>query len=183
MDMLEGVGRRLNAPSGFLVDIGSHSLNGRERNVLFRNDGEGRFREVGWVNAADRIEDGRGAAVLDSDGDGRLDIALRNFYAPGGLLRNRRGDGHWIGFALEGTRSNRDAVGAKIRLRTGDRWQTRVVNAGSGYVSSSSKRQHFGLGTAEQIDEVRIEWPSGQRTRLERLDADRAYQITESTRS
>ena len=82
-------------------------------------------------------------------------------------------------FDLVGTKSNRDAVGARLRLRTGEHWQTRVVNAGSGYVSSSSKRQHFGLGDAVHIDELEIQWPSGERTLLRDLEGDRAYQIIE----
>ncbi len=90
--MMEGVGRRLNTRSGFLLNVGSHSLNGREHNVLFRNNGDQTFSEVGWVNGADRAEDGRGLAVLDSDRDGRLDIVLRNFHQPAGMLRND-GDG------------------------------------------------------------------------------------------
>ncbi len=177
--MMEGVGRRLNTSSGFLIDIGSHSLNGRERNVLFHNDGNETFSEVGWVNAADRIEDGRGLAVLDSDHDGRLDIVLRNFHQSAGLLQNMRGSGHWISFELEGTRSNRDAVGARVRVRTGANWQTRVVTAGSGYLSGSSLRQHFGLGNATHVDEVVIDWPSGERTELGDLDIDRLHRVTE----
>jgi hypothetical protein len=176
---MEGVGRRLNTNRGFLLDIGNHSLNGREHNVLFRNNGEGAFNEVGWVNGADRVEDGRGMAVLDSDLDGRLDIVLRNFHQAAGLLQNRRGSGHWVGFELEGTRSNRDAVGARIRVRSGDRWQTRVVTAGSGYLSGSSLRQHFGLGNATHIDEVVIDWPSGERSELRDLEVDRMHRVSE----
>ncbi len=88
---MEGVGRRLNTSDGFLLTVGSHSLNGREHNVLFRNNGDETFSEVGWVNGADLVEDGRGLAVLDSDHDGRLDIVLRNFHQAAGLLQNRRG--------------------------------------------------------------------------------------------
>jgi hypothetical protein len=177
--MMEGVGRRLNTSRGFLLNVGNHSLNGREHNVLFRNNGDGAFSEVGWVNGADRIEDGRGMAVLDSDSDGRLDIVLRNFRQAAGLLQNRRGSGHWIGFELEGTRSNRDAVGARIRLRSGDRWQTRVVTVGSGYLSGSSLRQHFGLGNATRVDEVVIDWPSGERSELRNLEVDRLHRVSE----
>ncbi len=176
---MEGVGRRLGSSDGFLLNIGSHSLNGREHNVLFRNNGDETFSEVGWVNGADRVEDGRGLAVLDTDRDGRLDIVLRNFHQPAGLLRNRNGSGHWVSFELEGTRSNRDAVGAKVRLRTGDRWQTRVVTAGSGYLSGSSLRQHFGIGDATRVDEVMIDWPSGERTVLRDLPGDRLHSVTE----
>ena len=176
---MEGVGRRLNTNKGFLLNVGSHSLNGREYNVLFRNNGDGAFSEVGWVNGAGRVEDGRGMAVLDSDRDGRLDIVLRNFHQAAGLLQNRRGSGHWVGFELEGTRSNRDAVGARIRIRSGDRWQTRVVTAGSGYLSGSSLRQHFGLGNATRVDEVTIDWPSGERSEMRDLEVDRLHRVTE----
>jgi hypothetical protein len=177
--MMEGVGRRLNTNKGFLLNVGSHSLNGREYNVLFWNNGDGAFSEVGWVNGAGRVEDGRGMAVLDSDRDGRLDIVLRNFYQAAGLLQNRRGSGHWVSFELEGTRSNRDAVGARIRIRSGDRWQTRVVTAGSGYLSGSSLRQHFGLGKATRVDEVSIDWPSGEHSELRDLEVDRLHRVTE----
>jgi len=177
--MLEGVGRRLEGGDGFLLDVGEHSLNGRERNCLFRNNGDGTFLEVGFVNGADRIEDGRGLAVFDHDGDGRLDLVIRNYAQPAVLLHNRGEAGHWIGFELVGERSNRDAVGARLRLRAGERWQTRVVAAGSGYLSSSSRRQHFGLGGATRVDEVQIVWPAGTRQILRDLPADRRYRIFE----
>jgi hypothetical protein len=180
--MLEGVGRRLEGGDGFLLDIGDHSLNGRERNCLFRNEGDGTFTEVGFANGADRIEDGRGLAVFDHDRDGRLDLVLRNYAQPGVLLHNRGEAGRWIAFELRGQRSNRDAVGARLRLRVGDRWQTRVVATGTGYLSSSSRRQHFGLGDAERVDEVRIEWPAGTRQIVRDLDADREYRIVEPPR-
>jgi enediyne biosynthesis protein E4 len=179
MEMMEGVGRRLGKRGGALLNIGNGSLNGRENNVLFRNDGDGHFSEVAYINGVDRIEDGRGMAVFDYDEDGRLDLALRNFHMPATVLRNSGTTAHWVRFDLSGTTSNRDAVGARIRLRVGDQWQTRVVSAGSGYVSSSSKRQHFGLGNATRIDEVEIEWPSGEHTLLRDLAGDRAYEITE----
>jgi hypothetical protein len=177
--MMEGVGRRLSKKGGFLLNIGTHSLNGREHNVLFRSNGDSTFSEVAFTNAADRVEDGRGLAVLDFDNDGHLDLALRNYRGPAGLLRNLGSAGHWIRFELVGTRSNRDAVGARIRLRSGDRWQTRVVSAGSGYLSSSSLRQHFGLAGATRVEEVEIRWPSGERTILRELSADRLYRVTE----
>lgn len=176
---MEGVGRRLETKSGLLANIGSRSLNGREQNVLFRNLGNGKFIDVGWANGADRIEDGRGLAFLDSNADGSLDIALRNYRMPAGLLVNEPGSNHWIGFELHGTESNRDAVGARVRIRNGDREQTRVVSIGGSYLSSNSLRQHFGIGAAERVEEVRIAWPSGKETHLRDLSADRLYRISE----
>ena len=179
MEMMEGVGRRLGKRGGSLLNIGNGSLNGRENNVLFRNNGDGQFTEVAYINGVDRIEDGRGMAIFDYDADGRLDIALRNFHMPATILRNRGEGAHWVRFDLVGTDSNRDAIGAKLRIRTGDHWQTRVVSAGNGYVSATSKRQHFGLGEATTVDEVEILWPAGERSRLVNLAADQAYRVVE----
>lgn len=179
MDMLEGVGRRSGTSK--LLDIGLHSLNGYERNSLFRNDGDGTFTDVAWANAADNVEDGRGIAVLDFDRDGRLDIALRNFRQPAVLMQNQGPARHWIAFDLLGRESNRDSVGVRIRLRIGDAWQTRVVAAGTGYLSGSSLRQHFGLGDAERVDEVRVTWTTGRETTYRDLEADRSYRLVEGS--
>lgn len=179
MDMLEGVGRRLDSSDGKLLDLGVHSLNGRERNVLFRNRGDGHFDAVGWVNGADRLEDGRGLAVFDANEDGHQDLVIRNYAMPAGILVNRGSSGNWLRLDLEGTRSNRDAIGAKVRLRSGDRWQTRVVQAGSGYLSSSSPILHFGLGEQGRADEIRIEWPSGATSQLGPVAANQTLAVQE----
>lgn len=176
--MLEGVGRR-QGKTGLAVQVGVQSLNGRERNLLFRNNGDGTFVDVGWVNAADRIEDGRGLSIADLDRDGRLDLVLRNFLQPAHLLRNEGEERHWIQLKLIGTRSNRDAVGARVRLRAGARWQTSFVNAGSGYLSARSLVQHFGLGTKARADEITIAWPSGEVTHLRNLRSGTRYRIVE----
>jgi hypothetical protein len=178
MDMFDGVGRRRDA-SGLMVDIGQHSLNGYERNLLFRNEGDGTFADVAWVNGADRVEDGRGLAVLDYDRDGRPDLLVRNYRQPAQLLHNQAPMRHWIAFALVGTRSNRDAVGAVVRLRTPAGWQTRVVTAGSAYLSGRSKVLLFGLGDARRADVVQVSWPSGLRTTVGPLAADRRWTLVE----
>ena len=178
MDMFEGVGRR-QAKTGTLTSIGQNSLNGNERKVLFRNNGDGTFTDVAWVNAADRNEDGRGLSIFDYDRDGQLDIVLRNFLQPAQLLHNRGGRSHWLQLKLVGTRSNRDAVGARITLRTVHGWQTRSVSAGSAYLSAQSLVQHFGLGGETRASEVRIVWPSGAETGLHELVADRRYVVVE----
>ena len=177
--MFDGVGRRQEQATGSFLDIGQHSLNGRERNCLFRNNGDGTFTDVGWVDDADRVEDARGLAVVDYDRDGQLDLVLRNYRQPAVVLRNRGGAAHWIDLRLVGTRSNRDAVGAKVRVRTGERWQLREVHAGSAYLSSQSLIQHVGLGAATRADEVVVEWPSGVRSSLRSVPADRRYTVVE----
>jgi hypothetical protein len=179
MDMFDGVGRRQDQVSGQFLDIGQHSLNGRERNCLFRNNQDGTFIDVGWVNDADRIEDGRGLSVLDLDRDGRLDLVLRNYRQPAQVLRNLGNGNHWLALELAGVRSNRDAVGARVRVRTGTRWQTREIVAGSGFLSGSTLVQHVGLGSADAADEIEVSWPSGARTRLGPLAANRRYLVVE----
>jgi len=177
--MFEGVGRRSAERGGSFLDLGQNSLNGYERNALFRNDGDGRFTDVGWVDGADRIEDGRALSVFDADRDGRLDLLLQNYLQPAVFLANRGPARRWIALHLVGVRSNRDAIGARVRLRTARRWQTREVHAGSGYLSGQSLVQHFGLGDADGADEVRIDWPSGTTTVLHDLPADRVHVVVE----
>lgn len=179
MDMFDGVGRRRDEKDGALFDLGSNSLNGNERDCLFRNNGDGTFTDTAWVNDADRVEDGRGVAVLDYDDDGRPDVALRNYRQPAQLLRNARGGAHWLRLKLVGTRSNRDAVGARVALLAGGLRQTREVHAGSGYQSASSLIQHFGLGGAAVADEIRVRWPSGAESVLTAVAADRLLVVRE----
>src|SRR5436309_13141474 len=135
MDMFAGVGRRLAQRTGSFLDIGQHSLNGRDRNCLFRNDGDGTFTEVGWVNDADRVEDGRGLAIFDYDRDGRLDLVLRNYRQPAELLHNQGPARHWIEVRLVGVASNRDAVGARLRLHATAGRQAGGVTGGAAYLS------------------------------------------------
>src|SRR2546425_11010487 len=113
MDMFDGVGRRRDRSSGQLVSIGEKSLNGNERNCLFRNNGDGTFTDTGYVNQADRLEDGRGVSLFDYDLDGQLDVVVRNYKQPAQLLHNTGGPGHWLEPKFVGTRGNRDAVGPR----------------------------------------------------------------------
>ncbi len=147
--------------------MGENSWNGYEHNCLFANRGGGRFLDVARPTGADGTRDGRGVAVVDLDGDGRLDLVINNNHAPPTVYLNRvAGAGNWLALDLVGTASNRDAVGARVRLTAGGRTLTRQVEAGSGYASQSARVLHFGLGRAERVEAVEIAWPSG---RLERL--------------
>jgi len=172
MDMFDGVGRRRDQSSGQLVSIGEHSLNGKERKCLFRNNGDATFTDVAFVNHADRIEDGRGVAMVDYDQDGQVDIVLRNYKQPAALLHNTGGTNHWLELKLIGTKSNRDAVGARVTVTAGGQKQMREVHAGSAYLSGSSLVQHFGLGEQTQVDSMTVWWPSGAQTTLTDLTVD-----------
>jgi hypothetical protein len=179
MDMFDGVGRRRDQSSGTLVNIGEHSLNGRERNCLFRNNGDGTFTDVGYVDQADRIEDGRGVSIVDYDHDGQLDVILRNYHQPAQVLHNIGGPDHWLEVKLTGTRSNRDAVGARVTVTTDGQRQIREVHAGSAYLSGSSLVQHFGLGPQTHVDSIHVRWPSGEETTLLDVAVDQRLMLRE----
>src|SRR5215467_10605389 len=130
--MFDGVGRRRNETAvGSMFNLGSNSLNGNERDCLFRNNGDGTFTDVAYVENADRVEDGRGVAMFDYDQDGRPDVALRNYKQPAQLLHNVGTSGNWLELKLIGTRSNRDAVGAHVTVTSNGVRQLREVHAGS----------------------------------------------------
>src|SRR5262249_21855361 len=121
----------------------------------------------------------RGLAIFDYDQDGRLDLVMRNYRQPAELLHNEGPLRHWVELQLVGTRSNRDAVGARLRLRTAAGWPTRGGHAGAADASGASLVQHFGRGDATAVDALEIVWPSGERTMLTALAADRRYRVVE----
>ncbi len=137
------------------------SFSGRERKVTYRNLGNGRFADVSFLSGLDFDADGRAFATLDVDGDGALDLLLKNRTAPQvRVMRNTLG-GRSLILELRGVKSNRDAVGARLTLVTSKGERIREVVSGSGYLSQSSRRVHFGLAAEETIQAIRIRWPSG----------------------
>ena len=153
--------------------VGENSWNGYERKCLFANAGNGRFIDVARPTGTDEIKDGRGVAIADFDGDGRLDLVINNNNSTPTIYLNRhRTAGNWVELKLDGTRSNRDAIGARVRLRIPGKTMTRQVEAGSGYASEAMLPVHFGLGQATQIEALEIFWPSGLRQRFEGASLD-----------
>jgi hypothetical protein len=179
--VIENVGRRSEtwSEAGSPTDVGDASLNGYERNVLFWNQGGGQFQEVGFLTHSNRVEDGRGVALADFDRDGQLDLLIQNLDKPALMLMGRGEAGNWLQLDLEGTRSNRDAVGAVATIRTGDQSQLRQVASSGGFLSSSSPILHFGLGDATTVDEVEIRWPSGERQTIVSVAANQRLSIRE----
>ena len=103
----------------------------------------------------------RGAAFGDLDNDGTIEIVINNLDASPSLLVNRIAPKNWILVRLAGSRSNRNGIGARITVRTGDSVQLREVRSGGSFLSQNDFRQHFGLGPAARVDEIRVRWPSG----------------------
>jgi enediyne biosynthesis protein E4 len=147
----------------------------KQINSLFRNMANGRFAhvtaEAGAGFATPHL--GRGAAFADFDNDGNIDIVVANNDDPPTLLRNKGGSGnHFVNLKLEGTRSNRDALGARVTIRAGGLSQIREVSAGGSYLSHSDLRVNFGIGRATKAESVEIAWPSGARQSLRDVAAD-----------
>ena len=150
---------------------------------LFENEG-GRFTNV----AADRGEAlrashvGRGVAVGDYDDDGDPDVLLICVGEPVRLLRNDGGNrGGWLGVRLVGTRSGRDAIGARVAVTAGGQTQVRARVGGASYLTASDPRLLFGLGRAARVDAIEVRWPSGQVERFPGTAASRYVTLTEGT--
>jgi hypothetical protein len=140
-----------------------------QRPQVYRND-RGRFREQragGPYFQEPRL--GRAMAIGDLDGDGREDAAVSHQEEPATILRNTSMGGGIVRVELIGTRSPRDGAGAVLRARIGDRNLIRLASTQGGYLSSRSPVMHWGLGDAGQIDELEVQWPSGETSRFSNL--------------
>jgi hypothetical protein len=155
-------------------------LSGYQKKRLFHNEGGRTFKDEAARHGLDSKKDGRGVAVADFDNDGRLDMFVTNADDEPFLYRNILPTGaHWLGFLLEGTKSNRAATGAQVRVTSGKTTWLRYVNGGNGFGSQSTARVHFGLGQATKIDSVEVRWPSGLKQRLSNLQIDHWYKLVE----
>jgi hypothetical protein len=151
-------------------------------NSVFRNLGGTKFQaltaEAGLTARPPARH--RGSAVGDLNGDGRLDVVVTALSAPAEIWMNDSPNGnHWIEFLLQGTKSNRDAIGARIKLVAGGKAQYQQVSFAAGYASSSAGPVHFGLGAAKSADLVEIRWPSGIVQELKNVPADRVVKVME----
>jgi tetratricopeptide (TPR) repeat protein len=153
-----------------------YSWSGRQPNVHYVQR-DGRFYDFSGVSGFDFADDSRAFAVTDLDGDGNLDVLLKSRLGPQvRALQNNCGKArHAIAFNLRGTKSNWDAIGARVEVDG----QMKLLQAGSGYLSQHTKRLHFGLGLEKTAKRVQITWPSGATQVFEDLDAGFRYRIIE----
>jgi enediyne biosynthesis protein E4 len=149
---------------------------------LFLNNGKGAFRDVAGECGSEFAQPkvGRGLAYGDFDRDGDLDLLITTNNGPAYLYRNDQSAGNRsIRFRLVGTKSNRDAIGAKVRIDYAGAQQSRLVKSGSSYLSQSELPVTFGMGKRDQIDRVVIQWPNGQTEEYKNLATGKAYECVE----
>jgi hypothetical protein len=149
---------------------------------LFLNNGLGKFRDVANEIGSDfgQPKVGRGLAYGDFDRDGDLDLVITTNNGPAYLYRNDQLAGNQsVRIRLTGTKSNRDAIGARVRIFHGESSQSRLVKGGSSYLSQSELPVTFGLGKRDKIDRLVIDWPSGGTEEYKNLNAGHAYDCVE----
>jgi hypothetical protein len=163
------------------VEINYPNLRYREPMLLVRNTGTG-FVDMSADSGAVFQQSwlGRGLATGDIDNDGRVDVVVATNDGPAHVLRNETPtQNHWLLLKLVGHKSNRDAIGAEVKLVTSKNSQFATVTTAGSYLSSSDKRVHFGLGTETSAQSLEIHWPSGSLQKLTNIHADQILQIDE----
>src|SRR5258708_26493424 len=156
---------------------------GYERNVLYVNNGDGTFSDVSGIAGMDFLEDSRTFALADFDHDGRVEVALKNRSGPQlRFLKNVMPQlAPAIAFRLQGKKSNRDAIGAVVRIETSIGRQAKFVQAGSGVLARDSKEVFFGLGEAKGPVKATIRWPNGLEQKIGDLPANHRIWIEEGS--
>jgi hypothetical protein len=156
------------------------SLSGYQQKKVWINDGAGRFTEVAQAVGVNDTFDGRSIAEADLWNRGVLDVIVANQRGPLLLYRNTAApENKWIEFELEGTGSNRSAIGAEVRVFWNNQQQVQEVSGGSGFCAQNQRRLHFGLGKSAQIEKVEIRWPSGKIQNLEGVETGKINKVKE----
>jgi hypothetical protein len=157
----------------------------RQRRVLYWNVGDGRFKDISPAAgpAFGEAWSSRGSAAGDLDNDGTLEIVVANMGDRPSLLKNLAPQKHWLLVRCEGTRANRDAVGARVYVRVAGRRLSGEVQTGSSYLSQNDPRLHFGLGGDAAYDRIEVRWPGGGREVFPGGAADRIVVVKQGTGS
>lgn len=162
-------------------DMRERSQSGYQRNRIWLNDGSGHFQEVaGLVGGTQRL-DSRSVALVDLQNRGVLDIVVANQNNHPLVYKNKVNPAnHWIDFDLEGTRSNRSAIGAIVTVEWDGKKQSQLVSGGIGYCSQNQRRVHFGLGDGTAVEQAIIRWPSGAVQRIDHPNIGTVHTIQEA---
>jgi tetratricopeptide (TPR) repeat protein len=156
-----------------------------EESVLFRNDGHGHFQNISKAAGAGYLGKVHGVSFADYDNDGWMDLYLPAGAVhagdawPPALYHNGGGKNHWLLLRLRGVRSNRDAIGARVRLQAGPHVVYREVSGGCGFGVTNQRDLQLGLGTHTRVDRLDIAWPGGRKQQLRGLPADTAGEVVE----
>ena len=153
-----------------------------QEDQIFENEGGGKFRDVSVERGIYFTQEfvGRGACIGDYDNDGDLDSYIVNLNDYGKLLRNNKGNqNNWILLNLTGTTSNRDGVGARLKLTAGGKTQLAQKKSTTGYLSQNDPRMHFGLAKNDTVEKIEIKWPSGKVQVLENIKANQILTVKE----
>ncbi|HEX4278409.1 MAG TPA: CRTAC1 family protein [Bryobacteraceae bacterium] len=162
--------------------MGNKSLSGYEKKRLFHNEKGQIFKDEARRHGVDSIRDGRGVAIADFDNDGRLDMFVANANGEPFLYRNTEPTAnHWVQFALEGTKSNKTAVGAQVRLTANGMTRLQFISGGNSFAGQSSSRVHFGLGEATKVDQIEVRWPAGEHEVFSVPAVDKIQKIVEGS--
>jgi hypothetical protein len=164
------------------VNLYHSEVSYKEPLLMYRNLGKGQFAKVSDSLGADFIRPivGRGLATADFDNDGDLDIVTNNRDDYPSFLRNDGGNtNHWLEVLLIGTKSNRDGIGASLKLTSAGVVHVEQAKGGTSYMSASDPRIHFGLGKRTKIESLEITWPSGHVDRLTNVPIDRIIAVKE----
>jgi len=156
------------------------SLSGYQQKHVWLNDGAGKFIDVAQAVGVTDTYDGRAVAMADLWNRGVLDVIVANQRGPVLLYRNTvNPENKWIEFELEGTKSNRSAIGAEVTLYWNGQEQKQEVSGGSGFAAQNQRRLHFGLGRNPQIEKAVIRWPSGTVQTLDHPEPDQIHNVKE----
>jgi len=156
------------------------SLSGYQRKRVWINDGFGNFTDVAQAVGATDTNDGRAVALADLRNTGVLDVIVANQRGPLLIYENRVAPSrHWVQFELEGTKSNRSAIGARVELHWNGRVQAQQVTAATGFSAQNSRTLHYGLGEARTVDRAVIRWPSGVEQTIANPSVDIRHHVKE----
>jgi enediyne biosynthesis protein E4 len=180
-DLLSAQGHDLDT-----VELNYPQLHYKEPLLLAKNMGKGTFTDVS-SQSGDIFKErwvGRGMAVGDLKNDGKLDAVVTTNGGPAYVLRNETAtQNHWLTLLLVGHKSNRDAIGAEVKVTTPHGAQYWTVSTAGSYLSSNDKRAHFGLGADASASAIEIRWPSGILQTLQNVAGDRVMKVDEPTES